>query len=90
MSYYKRAFLNRDEGHAFIEARVDDINDRGYLNADLTIGDCNRIATLDFSATGEDPVSLDDVARKAKLLRSVLEHFVTALLVELDTLERDA
>lgn len=68
--FYRREFLNRENGVAFVEA------DRGNLK----IGDCNRITTLDFYVDiDEDPYqseqALSDVEYKIDLLHAVLSDY---------------
>jgi hypothetical protein len=47
-AYKYRTFLNKDGGLAAIEATVDQGRSE-YVEADVTISDCNRQVSLDFS-----------------------------------------
>ena len=42
--YYSRKWLNKKEGHAFIEVESYS-SDAGF---EVTLGDCNKVITLDF------------------------------------------
>lgn len=81
--FYRRRFLNRRGHHAgaYVVADVElarsSREDKPHIYADLTIADCNRVASLDFSVTQDRSVT--NVLHKARLLKDVLDGFVVAL-----------
>lgn len=84
--FYRRRFLNRRGFHAgayvLAECRVDTFGSRDgathhSIDAEITISDCGRIATLDFSINS-DPAA-HNALHKARLLRDVLIDFTDAL-----------
>ena len=80
--FYRRRFLNRPRHHAGAYVLADcSIEDHGnnqhYLDAGLTIADCNRVATLEFP--GHDKQALANSLSKARVLRTVVNEFCDAL-----------
>lgn len=83
--FYRRRFLNRRGHHAgayvLADCKVSSHRDDGAIkrevDADLTISDCSRVTTLDFSS-----FSVADARNslyKARLLRAVVNEFTDAL-----------
>ena len=73
LKHYKRNWLNRKDGTAFVESSSDLEEFRGEWNfsATLCIADCNRNINLEFYAsTVED---LDDRLEKLDMLRKHLD-----------------
>lgn len=87
-AFYRRTFLNPEErgGIALIEAAVHEVDSSGpSVDADITIGDCNRHISLDFTLYDKD--GCERVRQKAKRLRSTVNGFVTAVLAACDEIE---
>ena len=81
--FYRRSFLNRRGHHAGAYVLADIVvepRDPGrdtWVDAAFTVADCNRVATLDFSAN--DSRELANALHKARLLRDVMIAFTDAL-----------
>ena len=84
--FYRRRFLNRRGFHAGayvlancqLEAFRVKGNPTSYsIDAELTIADCGRIATLDFCANSESEAR--NALHKARLLRDTIAEFTVAL-----------
>lgn len=83
--FYRRRFLNRRGHHAgayvIADVRIDHwprgTDTREMIDAALTIADCSRVATLDFSAN--DPSELSNALSKARALLKVMTEFTAAL-----------
>ncbi len=81
--FYRRTFLNRRGYHAGAYVLADICLERSHdqqrvwLNAELTIADCGRIATLDFDITSQRDVG--NTLHKARVLRDVIVTFTDAL-----------
>jgi hypothetical protein len=89
--FYRRRFLNRRGFHAgayvLANCGIDVFRLKGRptsytIDADLTIADCGRIATLDFSVNSESGAR--NSLHKARLLRDILVDFTAALEVAVD------
>jgi hypothetical protein len=81
-SFYRRTFLNRRGHHAGAYVLADisverDVRGEAWIDAVLTVADCNRIANLDF--TFSTPAARDNAVHKARLLRDVVVAFAAAL-----------
>ena len=94
--YFKRQFLNTeaDGGVAFVKARVGEgsVDGNGYANldAELTISDCNRQITLDFSVYGSRErldEEIENIRTKLRRLRTTLAAFDRALTDQLERIE---
>ena len=94
--YYRRVFLNKPGyesiGLALGEVRMDVSGD---MDADLTIGDCGRQATLNFSiywGRGEhrkvDHKDIANLRHKSAELRKVVNEFLDAVEAGLDIIEK--
>jgi hypothetical protein len=73
MRYYKRSFLNRKKGLASIEGTITVDNaqyDVPYIQADLSINDCNRTVHLSF----------DGGVNKADSMKEKLQVLVESVL----------
>lgn len=84
--FYRRRFLNRRGFHAgayvLANCEVDafrpkDGPARYTIDADFTIADCSRIATLDFCVSDEP--SAQNALQKARQLRDVMVELPAAL-----------
>jgi len=84
--FYRRRFLNRRGFHAaayvFATCDIDTFrpehgSPEHAINAELTIADCSRTATLDFYARDES--AAQNALHKARLLRDVVVDFTAAL-----------
>ena len=81
--FYRRTFLNRRGQHAGAYVLADIYLDRSHagsrvwLNAELTLADCGRVATLDFDISSQRDVA--NALYKARLLREVTVAFTEAL-----------
>lgn len=91
--FYRRRFLNRRGFHAgayvIADCRIDIFNPKGgppkhSIEAGVTIADCNRVASLDF--TVYDQAAARNSLHKARLLRDVLIEFTSALETAVDEL----
>lgn len=82
MKYYKRGFLNQEQGMAAFEAEV---NREGYheakgaFDATFSITDCNRKVTLDFAVW--DKVDLEESIYKINTLIGELAEFRNQLRI---------
>lgn len=81
--YFKRQFLNPDEGIAAIQAKIGDPESWGF-EAMLTISDCHRTVDLEFVANHADVVVR---RQKAKRLRAAVNDFVAVYLEALSEIE---
>lgn len=83
----KRIWLNEDKGQvAFIAPSVDASTDDGWITADVKIGDCNRMITLDFgSGTVKDR---EEVLKKLYLLQEALQQFRQRLVAAHERVEK--
>lgn len=76
---YIRDWLNEDRGLALIEiaANFGEEKNRDYIEADVTIGDCNRQINLEFWCDNEETYEkrLKKV-RKLIFYLQQLEHFM--------------
>lgn len=70
-TYYVRKWLNKNEGKAFIEVTGNKKTSDPDLN--VSIGDCYRSITLEFSVYGEGDTSLSGRLAKIDLLISELQ-----------------
>lgn len=82
---YRRLFLNKDNGTAFIEASVETYSNsrtqRDGISADLKLADCNRIVRLDFDLDSNATAkSRALVVQKAMRLRNTVLEFTDQLL----------
>ena len=84
--FYRRTFLNLPRQHAgaYVIASVeredpDDREAEPYVEATLTIADCNRVVDLDFDSGCS---SRANALHKARLLRDVVTEFTAALEAE--------
>lgn len=91
--YKRRQFLNTEEngGNAFINCSVSEA-DENSIDADITLSDCSRQITLDFSIYGhrENGVNAADAAnlrQKISKLRKTIVAFEAALLAQLDNVD---
>lgn len=85
--FYRRRFLNRRGFHAgahvIADCQVVQVYRRAdraaeySIDAEITVADCSRIATLDFDV--EDEASARNALHKARLLRDVVCEFTLAL-----------
>lgn len=89
--FYRRRFLNRRGFNAgayvLADCQVEVYGPRsgpaGYsIDAAVTLADCGRIATLDFSADNEPAAR--NALHKARLLRDVMVDFTVALELAID------
>lgn len=89
--FYQRGWLNPEDrgGLAAFEARVDQVDAKGFFSAHLEFGDCTRTVTLDFDAYG-DSDQRDVLRTKARRLKRTVDTFVAALMAALDDAERAA
>lgn len=91
--YYYRDFLNPvGHGNAFIEAEVAGRDEylahhAGHARAELTIADCNRIITLDFSTWGDDGTA--KMREKIIKFRGVVIDFAQHALDEYDRVDEE-
>ncbi|MFN8169298.1 MAG: hypothetical protein U0S36_10995 [Candidatus Nanopelagicales bacterium] len=82
--HYRRTFLNRPGHHAgaHVIAEIEETvseTDR-YVDASLTIADCSRQVTLDFSLERSDPVAVRrNALHKARVLRDTVVAFTDRL-----------
>jgi len=89
--FYRRRFLNRRGFHAgayvLADCRLDSFRStdgptRYSIDAELTIADCGRVATLDFCVS--DDRAARNALYKARLLRDIVVEFTTALEAAVD------
>lgn len=73
---YKRFWLNKDRGTAFMETSCS--VDHGYCEADVKLSDCNRQINLDFG--------FNKASRKAKIKK--LERMISSLQELKDEMEK--
>lgn len=71
--YYKRQFLNKNEGRALMEADI--VNGEDTIPASINISDCNRTIFLDFYVSREDRSNVRDVKLKIKTFRNFINEF---------------
>lgn len=76
--FYRRRFLNRRGFHAgayvLADCKIKSTGERDDaidLQADLTIADCSRIATIDLCAYDKDEAR--NVLHKIRLLRTIVD-----------------
>ena len=85
MNYYKRGFLNKDEGLAAFVANVNfeasQCQHSYYINAGFTISDCSRQITLDFDVSDYDAGDYDKAMYKLNTLINELQEFNTKLTI---------
>ena len=79
--FYRRRFLNRPRHHAgayvLADCSIESYRNGPEISADLTIGDCGRIVSLNFN--GWDKSSTSNALSKARALRTVVDEFCDAL-----------
>ena len=84
--FYRRRFLNRRGFHAGAHVIADcqvqvyrraDRDAEYLIDAEITVADCSRVATLDFDV--DDEASARNALYKARLLREVVSEFTSAL-----------
>lgn len=82
-----RRFLNTDDhgGNAFIESEVN--VSPGQVLAELKLGDCDRVVTLAFYASADNPDSVANLRYKLRTLLRITKQFADALSEELDSME---
>lgn len=97
--FYRRLFLNKPKHHAgaHIIASVKPTVTRDKktkkvtwkeIDAELTIGDCRRVVTLEFSAYGKDyNRDLKNALYKAHTMLHVVTDFVAALEEAIEEIE---
>lgn len=79
MEHYERGFLNKRQGTAFYEMKVSYENNEGrnshyqYIAAEVSIADCSRRITLDFSV--DDEKDWGNNISKLDLLMAALREF---------------
>lgn len=83
MKHYRRDWLNKKKGTAFVESHTSDhfpTNKKisGHVSASLTIADCSRTISLDFDCFDKEDV--DERLHKIAVLRTHLNEIVNALL----------
>ena len=92
MKHYVRQFLNTEEqgGTAFIEVTVGEVDTthsgEKFVDADITIADCSRKVTLDFSVY--DKEALENNLTKLRRLRLAIQRFERSLLDAYNKIER--
>jgi hypothetical protein len=89
--FHRRSFLNLRGQHAgayvIADCRIGrDWNGRPDVDAILTIADCRRVVTLDFS--GRTVAEARNAVRKVRILRHVLDDFAVALEAAFAEVER--
>jgi hypothetical protein len=79
--FYRRRFLNRRGHHAgayvIADCALEEYGDRLDIEAYVTVADCSRVVTLDFS--GRTPSQRSNSLHKARELKVVLDDFCAAL-----------
>lgn len=83
MKYYRRDWLNKKQGTAFVESTAHEYyptpkNRPGHVSASLTIADCSRQIHLDFDAFDKEDV--DERIYKIWMLRTHLYEIEQQLL----------
>ena len=83
MKHYRRDWLNKKKGTAFIESTSATYfpkkkNVPGHVSASLTIADCSRLINLDFDAFDKEDV--DERVAKLDMIRTHLDALRDALL----------
>jgi hypothetical protein len=73
---YKRFWLNRGRGHAFMEISVDDFQGKTYIDADVVIADCTRHVDIDL---GCDKKGRKERLRKVRSMIAALQEVEKAL-----------
>lgn len=75
---YKRLWLNRQRGRAFVEVDVqNEVVGKRYMDASVTIADCDRRISLDFAAT---KVTRGEKLQKVRRLIAALQDVEQALV----------
>lgn len=81
--FYRRRFLNRRGHHAgayvLADCTVEEWAKDVSVDATLTIADCSRLVTLDFSFGSSDHAQASNAFHKARELKEVLDDFIVAL-----------
>lgn len=86
VKFLRREWLNKDIGSASIDYSVYKSNNKGYpyIDADLSIRDCTRQISLDFSINYEDgvpvPKSIENIKYKMQILQEVIKELEQKLL----------
>ncbi len=83
MNYYKRGFLNKDEGMAAFDCQVSIETfqgERPYINAGFTISDCSRQISLDFDVSDYNGDSYEQASHKLTTLICELIVFEKKLM----------
>jgi len=90
--FYRRSFLNRRGHHrgAYIIAssEIDSDTDRAgraWIDATLTISDCDRVVSLDFWV--DRPSDAANALHKARLLRDIVGAFTESLETSVEAWE---
>lgn len=83
MDHYRRDWLNKSRGTAFVESTTHAYMPRkkdkpGYVSASLAIADCSRTVHLDFDSSNKEEV--DERIHKIRILRLHLDQIENALL----------
>jgi hypothetical protein len=73
---YKRFWLNRGRGHAFMEASVDDFQGKTYVDVNVIIADCTRHVDIDL---GCDAKGRKERLRKVRSMIAALQEVEKAL-----------
>lgn len=91
-THYSRLFLNQEEhgGIALVESTIEEIGQgrdgSKHFEASLTIGDCNRTVTLDFSVYSSERA--DEHRQKITRLRRAIVAFEKVLIAQLDEVSK--
>jgi hypothetical protein len=87
--FHARKFLNNEDdgGIALVEGYVNDLTERTNFDAELKIGDCNRIVTLDFACYSKDATA--NLRKKITTLRRVVVAFEAALIAQLNQVDKE-
>jgi hypothetical protein len=90
--YYRRRFLNQRGHHAGAYVLADISIDRprradegAAVDANLTIADCGRVATLDFYV--HDAAGARNALHKMRILREIVDGFAEALEAAIEDAE---
>jgi hypothetical protein len=88
--FYSRKFLNtkKEGGIALVEGYVNELTERtSSFDAELKIGDCNRIVTLDFACYSKEATT--NLRQKIVALRRVVVAFEAALIAQLNQVDKE-
>lgn len=87
IKHQSRKFLNKTTGIAAIEAYIDTTEWCGGVDGTITIADCNRRVSLDFSVY--DVKDLDNKLAKLNLLIEEIGKFRDVYLDNYDAIKED-